>query len=224
LGLFNRLRGNILYYPGCLTRFFLSDKLVNYEAILKKLGIEFIRIKDLELCCGIPALQAGYTKDYENLMSENKALFKNQGVTKIITNCPTCFWAFNNKYGIKTEHITQTIFKNIDKLEKRYDEKITYHDPCDLGRKSDVYSQPREILEALGFEIVEMKHSKAISLCCGGRGGLRMNAPKIANKIAELRLKEVKTKKLITTCPMCYRQLKDNAEGIEILKFSELVI
>jgi len=224
LGFFDKIKGNVLYYPGCLTKFFLKDKVQNYEKILQKLRVEFVRIKDIEVCCGLSALQAGYPEDFENLMLQNKEMIKNQKITKVITNCPSCMWTFNNKYNIKAEHITQTLFRNLDKIEKRFDERITYHDPCDLGRKSEVIKEPRKVLEALGFDVVEMKNNKCASLCCGGRGGLRMNSPKIAEKIAKMRLEEVKTQKLITTCPMCYRQFKDNAKGIEILEFSEVLV
>jgi len=218
--------GNTLYFPGCMTKLILKDLEKNYEEILKQLGIEFIKLKDLEYCCGSPVINAGFKEDFNNLIEKNLEAFKQHGISKIITNCPGCYSTLAANFNLKVEHITQTIWKNINKLNlKSFDEKITYHDPCHLGRYSNIYDEPRNILKALGFEILESKRTKETTLCCGAGGGLRNNAPKLASKVAKLRFKDVPAKKLITCCPMCYYHLKENApKGVEVLELSQVFV
>lgn len=221
-GLTNR---NVLYYPGCLSKFAQVDIANNYLKILRFLGMNVITLKDFELCCGLPALNAGYKEDFNNLKEKNLKLFKEHGVGKIITNCPACYYVFSKEYKMDTEHITQLLVKYVNQFRKWYDnEKVTYHDPCYLGRGSGIYDEPRKILKEIGFEVIEFDRNRNHSFCCGGGGGLKTNSPTIANEIAKERLRQCKTKKIITTCPMCYAHLKENAQGIEVLELSEVLI
>ena len=218
--------GNTLYYPGCMTKYVLKDLEKNYKDILRKLNIEFITLKELEFCCGSPVLKAGFPEDFDKLIEKNRETFKAHGISRIITNCPGCYNMLLNNFDIKVEHITQVIWKNIEKLDlKTFKEKITYHDPCHLGRYSDIYDEPRFILKALDFEVIESKKTRENTLCCGAGGGLKNNAPKIASKIAKIRFEDVPTKKLITPCPMCYHHLKENApEDVEVLELSQVLV
>lgn len=219
---------NTLYYPGCLTKYALPEVLANYEKVLKKMDLDYIMLKEQEFCCGSPVIRAGYKKEFKQLKKDNIELFKQYGVAKIVTNCPACYNMLKAEYGLDVEHITQTVMRNLKRFDKDKfkGEKITYHDPCHLGRYSDIYEEPRKILEYLGFEVVEMRDNHENSLCCGGGGGIRGYSPEVSKKIAKLRLSQVKTKKVISPCPMCYSQLKENAKGtdIEVLEFSEVLI
>jgi Fe-S oxidoreductase len=219
---------NTLYYPGCLTKYALPEIYANYEKILRKMDIDYIMLKEQELCCGSPVLRAGYRSEFRRVKKENLELFRQYGVAKIITSCPACYNMLKEEYGVDVEHITQTVWKNISKFDKDKfkGEKITYHDPCHLGRYSGIYNEPRDILKYLGFEVVEMKDNHERSLCCGGGGGLRSYDLEASKRIAKLRLSQVKTKKLITSCPMCYSQLKENAKDrdIEVLELSEVLV
>jgi Fe-S oxidoreductase len=229
--LLNRILGmvsNTLYYPGCLTKYSEPHLEENYEKILKKMDIDFIMLREQELCCGSPAIRAGYRYDFNDIKNKNLNLFKQYGVSRIITNCPACYHMLKTEYGLKVEHITQTVLKNITRFDKGKfsGEKITYHDPCHLGRYSDIYDEPRKILEYLGYEVVELKDNKEKSMCCGGGGGLRGHDLSTAKKIAKARLKDVKTKRIITPCPMCYAHLKEAAKDteVEVIEFSEVLI
>jgi Fe-S oxidoreductase len=227
-GLFDRISsGNTLYYPGCLTKFVLPRVDENYRKILKAMGISYILLKDKEFCCGSPVLNAGYKKDFDDLVRKNTETFRQFGVGRIVTNCPACFYMIKNHYSVPVEHMTTLIWKNIRRFESgRFaGERITYHDPCHLGRHSGIYDEPRNILKHLGFEVVEFPQNRNLSLCCGGGGGLKTNCPSMSNDIAKSRFAELKTKKLITPCPMCYAQFKENApKGVEVLEFSEVLV
>ena len=236
------LGGNILYYPGCMTKFVLKDLEDNYEKILRNCGIDFIKLKDLEVCCGSPVLNAGYEDDFKTLANKNSDVFKKHSIKKVITSCPACYKTFYKDYpkvlgeewNIEVEHTTQTISQAIKnrklKIRKiRKPVKVTYHDPCHLGRHCGIYEEPREILEALGYKIVEMRYNRENALCCGGGGGLKSNYPELSEKITKDVLKQAKDTKsgiLVTACPMCYACFKKVAEGsrMKVMEISELII
>ena len=216
--------GNTLYYPGCLTKFALPKIQKNYEEILRKIGVDFIMLCGEEVCCGSPAIRAGYKKDFENLKQKNLRLFEEIGVTKIITNCPACLHILKEECGLEVEHVTQTIVKKIEKLPKGKDRgEVFYHDPCHLGRYSDIYQEPRTILEYLGYKVKELKDRFSPSLCCGAGGGMKTNYPKASNQIAQLVLKKVGDGELVSTCPLCYAHFKENALNAKIWEFSEII-
>ena len=230
-------KGNTLYYPGCLSKFVAKELVGNYKAILRDNGIDFIELADLEVCCGSPALKAGYADDFKELAQKNLKIFKDHSVGKIITHCPACFMIFKKEYpkalggrwNIEVEHTTETLSK-IKKIARRKDignQEITYHDPCHLGREMGVFEEPRKILRDLGCEIKEMELNCNQSFCCGGGGGVQSNEPNVANNIAKDRIamaKKTGAKTLVTPCPLCYLNLKNNAEGeIEVKEFSELL-
>ena len=243
MGLFDKiLGGNILYYPGCLTKFVMKDLQKNYEEILRKCRIDFIKLKDIEVCCGSPVLNAGYKNDFKTLARKNLEIFKKHSVKKIITSCPACYKTFHKDYkeilgdewDIEVEHITQTIDKalksgklKIEKLSKK--KKVTYHDPCHLGRHSGIYNEPREVLMALGYEIVEMENNRENAFCCGGGGGLKSNYPELSNAITKDVLgeaKKTKTDILVTACPMCdacFLQTAKNSK-MNVKELSELIV
>ena len=216
--------GNTLYYPGCMTKFALKDKQKQYEDILKKLGIEFIKLPNAEVCCGIPVLNAGYAADFEILKKKNLEVFREYDVKRIITNCPGCCHTLKNEYGLDARHISEVLAeRSIEKIKPLEREEVTYHDPCHLGRWSNVYDEPRRVLEQSGFAVRELDYSRIDSMCCGGGGGLRQNDRKPSDAVAQNVLKQVKTKKLVTACPMCYYHLKENATDVEVLDYSDAV-
>lgn len=223
--------GNTLYYPGCVTHFVKPELEENYKKILQKLGIDFIVLPDDFNCCGSPVLRAGYKKDFKDLIEKNKKVFEKYSVKRIITNCPGCYNILKKHYdNVKVEHMTQVLNKNINKIKKKDDkdiknnEKITYHDPCHLGRYSDIYEEPRNILRAVGYEVEELPRNREKAMCCGAGGGLKANNEPMANIFAKRVLSQVKTKKLVSPCPLCFNQFKQNSKDVEIVEFSELLI
>jgi Fe-S oxidoreductase len=228
------LGGNTLYYPGCLTKFVAKDLKEKYEKILRKIGIDFIELSELEKCCGSPALKAGYLEDFKKLAEENLKIFKEHSVKKIITNCPACAMTLEieypkvleKKWDIEVEHISETINSKLkSQKSKLKNEKVTFHDPCHLGRGLKIFDEPREIIKKLGYEISEMKLSRNESFCCGAGGGVKSNEPELANKIGKDRIEQAKktgAKILVTNCPLCYLHLKENAKEIEVKELIEL--
>ncbi|MGC9149571.1 MAG: (Fe-S)-binding protein [Candidatus Micrarchaeia archaeon] len=233
------LFGNVLYYPGCVTKFYLKEIKENYEKIFSKF-VDFIELPNMN-CCGSPVLNAGYEKDFEDLKNKNIEVLKKHKVKEIITNCPACFYTFKQVYKIenekiKIEHATTKILEAIKekkiKIKKMLNEEVTYHDPCYLGRYSKIYEEPRGILKAIGCEILEMDFNRENSYCCGGGGGLQANFTRISLEISKERIKqalETKANFLVTACPQCYIVLKRALESInnkdfKIFEISQLII
>jgi len=188
-----------LYYPGCLTKGVLKEQFENYKEIFNRLGIDFVMLPDEENCCGLPVLNAGYKKDARKLAKKNYDLFKKNGITKILTNCPSCYHTFKEVYpklvrewDFEVEHATVAILNALKKRRIRFkgsDEKrevVAYHDPCHLGRYPGIYEEPREVIELLGGKIIEYKMNRENASCCGGGGGVRANFPELAKDIAKL--------------------------------------
>ncbi|MFH1238155.1 MAG: (Fe-S)-binding protein [archaeon] len=215
------LRGNVLYYPGCLIKGVLSQEFENYKEIFNRLGIDFILLSDNapkgvppaqmasadadkvgKICCGLPILNEGYRKDARKLAKKNLDLFKKHSVTKIVTSCPQCYYAFKEVYpklmlefDIEVEHATVTILEALKKKRIRFRgsdedrEVVSYHDPCYLGRYSGIYDEPRKVIELVGGKIIEMKSNKENTFCCSGR--INRNFPNVSNKIITERVKSI---------------------------------
>ncbi len=221
---------NTLYYPGCLTSFVLPEIKENYINILKWLEQEHIVIKE-RMCCGSPVRAAGYLEDFAALVDKHKKLLNDYGVGRIIVNCPACFVMFKRFYpDFEVLHFVDLLAQEhvLRKLRAFACEGvITYHDPCHLARYAGKYEEPRAVLRALGFKLVEMEHNRKRTMCCGAGGGLRNNYPDIARAVGKRRIKEALSTgadALITTCPMCYLHLKECARGkIKVMEFSEVV-
>jgi len=215
---------NTLYYPGCVTRYALPDIQAGYEALLRRAGIDFIMLPGETLCCGSPVKRAGYLDEFEDLKAKNLEVFARFSVRKVITNCPGCYHTLEHDYGLDAIHISQALAglrPDGQSEEAAATEEITYHDPCHLGRWSGVYDEPRRLLATAGWRVAELPDNREQSLCCGAGGGLKSNFPELADAIACQRLEMVENGRLCTTCPLCYAHFKENADGIEVLEFSQ---
>ena len=192
-------------------------------------------------CCGESLKKVGDLELFDRLKNNNLDYFKSLGVSKIITVSPHCLASFKKDYGEDYEvlHFSELMAKLLSegKLTPKKDFgglKVTYHDPCYLGRHSGVYDAPRDILKSLpGVEFVEMKRSREQSMCCGGGGGgLWMEKAK-GERLSDLRIEEALTtgaQVLATACPYCITMFEDSSrtlnvdEQIKIKDVTELLL
>lgn len=225
--LLEKLSGsNTLYYPGCVTHYALPDIARRYESLLRQAGVEFIVLPGETLCCGSPVKRAGYADDFEDLKRKNLEIFARFSVRKIITNCPGCYHTLMHDYSLEVFHTAEVLAINqsveTNTIKGTADaQPITYHDPCHLGRWSEIYNDPRRLLSEAGWTVTELPDNHEQSLCCGAGGGMKSNFPELANSIARQRLSQVENGRLCTACPLCYAHFKENAGDIEVLEFSE---
>jgi Fe-S oxidoreductase len=238
MGLLNWIKGEkVLYYPGCLTKGVLTKEFENYKEIFNRLGVDFVLLSDDEVCCGLPVLNAGYGKDARKLAEKNLKIFREGGIKRIITNCPSCFHMFNDVYpklvrgwDLRAEHATVVILKGLKKKGIKWKgndkdrEVVAYHDPCHLGRYCGVYDEPRKVIELLGGKIVESRFSREKGLCCGGGGGVRANFEELAKKVAGERVESFgeDVGKIISPCGLCYANLKSVSD--KSVEFSSFVL
>ena len=231
--LLKRFGGNTLYFRGCLSRKVAPELGENYAELLREIGIDFIDLGEKELCCASPAHSVGYEKDTKDLAEKNRKIFEEHNVTKVICSCPGCARMIKSYadligYKVEVRHITEVLLDAVKKgkLKRSIAEKVTFHDPCHLGRHMGIFDAPRELLKSAGCEIAEMDETKEKSFCCGGGGGLKSNHPEIAEKMAQERIRQAEetgAKTLVSACPLCYLHLKDNSKGVDVKDICHLL-
>jgi heterodisulfide reductase subunit D len=225
--MYQRERAKVVYFVGCVASYYpMVKKIPQYFVqILDEAGVDFTLLGGEEWCCGFPLIAAGMRKKAEALMQHNLEKVKEKGAESVVFACPSCYqtWREECKTDIEIFHSTQFIKKLIDEGKISFKEKrtkVTYHDPCDLGRASGVYEAPREILRAIpGVELVEMKGNREECVCCGGGGNLEMVNPDLSAKLAEAKIEEIKATGadvVITACQQCIRTILTTARRKKI--------
>jgi heterodisulfide reductase subunit D len=227
-------KSEYLYFVGCLPYFdvFFSDIKANSiqtaKSTLKILNFFGIEPQVLanERCCGHDLFWMGDLENFKRLAEHNLKLIRESGAKKIITSCPECLVSLKfdypemfGKQGYEVLHISEFISQNLstNKLKlKKTDKKVTYQDPCRLGRFSEIYDAPREVIKATGSELVEMLKNRKNATCCGTSSWV--NCDIYSKMIQTNRLKEAKNTEaeiLITACPKCqiHFSCTQNAEG-----------
>ncbi len=227
-------KGDVLYFVGCAPYFepVFEDIEVsplgvarNSIKILNALGIEPMLLPN-ERCCGHDLLWTGDVETFKKLAQINAEMIEESGAKKIVFSCPEGYRTFKTDYpqyvklGCEAVHITELLAQNLSKLSlqpvtKQQGsntgvKKVTYHDPCRLGRHLGIYEPPREIIKAIpGIELVEMEHSADESICCGT--SVWTNCSSYSKEIRVERLSEAKAtgaEVLVTTCPKCQIHFK----------------
>jgi heterodisulfide reductase subunit D len=215
-------KSDVLLWVGCAPYFAPVFEDIEFNALdvtkaalktLNSLGIE-PRLLPNEKCCGHDALWTGDVETFKRLAEYNAAQIKEAGIKKIIFSCPEGYRTFKLDYpnyvdlGCDVQHISEFLADKIGENGVKFKEirkKVTYQDPCRLGRHLGVYDAPRKVLESIpGIELVEMKHSGLESICCGTSAWT--NCDSYSNMLRVERLTEaVETgaELLITTCPKC---------------------
>jgi Fe-S oxidoreductase len=203
--------------------------------ILKKAGVNFGILGSKENCCGESIRKTGSEEVFRSLARENIKTFIDHGVKKIIVSSPHCYHTFKNEYpefmvNFEVLHISQYLIELIHagrlELTKEYARKVTYHDPCYLGRHNDIYDPPRDVLKKVpGLELIEMADSRQDSLCCGGGGGrIWMDTPK-DERFSDLRLEQasqIGAQVLVTSCPYCITNFEESRLNLEYDDFLEI--
>jgi Fe-S oxidoreductase len=215
----------VLYFPCCYPSYDPRLKKVAQATanLLKKAGVNFGILGSKEMCCGESIRKAGNEALFKRLARENIKTFIESGVKKIVVASPHCFHTFKNEYpefkvNFEVLHITQYLGQLIKegrlKITGEYKKKVTYHDPCYLGRHNGIYDEPREILKKIpGLELNEMADARESSLCCGMGGGRIWMETAKNERFSDIRLKQAQdtgAEILATACPYCIAQFEDS--------------
>ncbi len=242
--IFDKARTEYLLYGCCMASYDVRSRKIVEAAVrvLRAAGVTFGVMGQGEECCAESVRKIGEESLFERVAGSNIELFKAQGVEKIIVLSPHCYDAFKNDYPalggkFQVVHIVEKIASLLllDKLrlERPVKAKVTYHDPCYLGRHNNLFDPPRMILSKIpGLEFEEMYRARELSLCCGGGGGRMWMETKFGQRFSDLRIPEalaVGANVLATSCPYCVNMLQDSRlnlnkeEAIEVKDLTELV-
>jgi len=244
----------LCYFVGCTTSLDTraQDLARSFVRILQHAGVPFGTLGKKEPCCGDIARRTGEDGLFEEQLTNCLDLFENNAIGRVVTSSPHCFHTFRNDYpafqafqppdeqvSLDVRHYTQVIRELVSKGSIRFeiplDMKVTYHDPCYLGRHNKVYDEPREVVRSIpGIELVEMTHNRANSLCCGGGGG-RMWQQDLDSqvKMSEVRIREAANtgaQIVVTACPLCLIMLEDARktasleDTLRVMDLNELVV
>lgn len=233
-----------LYFPCCYPSYDPRLKKVSQATatLLKHAEVDFGILGPKENCCGESVRKAGNETLFKHLAKENIKTYIENGVKKILASSPHCFHTFKNEYpelrvNFEVVHITQYLFDLVRsgklRFRKGYEKKVTYHDPCFLGRHNGIYDEPREVLKQIpGLTLVEMADVRENSLCCGMGGGRIWMETAKGERFSDLRLEQAigsGAEVLVTACPYCISQFEDsrltlkNSDAIEIMDITEVL-
>jgi Fe-S oxidoreductase len=233
-----------LYYPCCTPVYDQRARRIALATvdIFKKTGIDFGILGPEENCCGESARKVGEEDIFQALARGNIDVFKRHEVKKVLVSSPHCYHTFKNEYpefggDFEVIHITQFLAELMEqgkiKPKKAFPKKVTYHDPCYLGRHNNVYEEPRRVLAGIAeLELIELPDSREDGLCCGGGGGRIWMETKQEERFSDLRIQQaqdVGAEVMAICCPYCMLNFDDSLlnmgkEGeIEIKDISEIV-
>jgi len=222
----------VMYFAGCMTH--LTPRIIkSVEKVFKSAGVNYIFAdRDGGICCGRPLMLAGKTDAAYETISANRKMILGSGCRTLVLSCPICCKIFKDEYaldGIEVLHYTQFIKRLADdgKLNLTTgDERIVYHDPCELGRGCGVYKEPREVLGQIGNLVKATKEGDE-SVCCGGSLGsltldTRDRAKITESSVANLLANNPQT--IVTACPLCLKTFSESVpETVKVQDFAETV-
>ena len=237
----------VLFWVGCAGAF--DDRYKNVTRalvkILTRIGISYAVLGEEETCTGDPARRAGNEFLFQMQAMANIKVLNGYKIQKIVTACPHCFNTLKNEYpdlGGNYEVIHHSVYLQqlIDNGKLQLGgggsfkgKRITFHDSCYLGRGNNIYMAPREVIEALDVELVEMKRCKSKGLCCGAGGAQMFKDAEPGNKEVNIERTEEALKTdpdvIATACPFCMTMMSDGVknqdkeESVKVLDIAELI-
>jgi heterodisulfide reductase subunit D len=231
----------VLYYPGCTASYDPEIQPVAREVVrlLDAAGVDFGILGKNEICCGSTILRVGDRQNFEKVRARNTASLNATSAKTIVTACAGCFSTLRGEYTDDLEAEVLHIVEFVDELiregrlkpTREVARKVTYHDPCHLGRYCGVYDAPRNILASIpGLQFEEMERIREWAWCCAAGGGVRTAFPEeMAKWAAGLRLEEAAdtgADTLVTACPFCEQNLGESAKasgGLEVVDILKIV-
>ncbi len=235
----------LCYWVGCTTSYDTRAQSLAraFVRILTQAGVEFGTLGQKEVCCGDIARRLGEEGLFEEQVSKTLDLFATYGIVDLVTSSPHCFNVMKNEYPphpgapFRVRHYAQVLDELLVQGALRphvsLDLTVTFHDPCYLGRYNHIYEAPRRVIRSLpGVKLVEMAHSGADSLCCGGGGGRMWQELEGEMKLSEVRIREAAAsgaEVVVTACPYCLIMLEDAVKTanldfyLKVIDLNELV-
>src|SRR5690554_5218679 len=236
----------VLFFVGCAGSFDDRAKKITkaFVKILNQAKVDFAVLGTEEGCNGDPAKRAGNEFLFQMQAMSNIELMNSYGIKKVVTTCPHCFNTIGNEYpelggNYEVMHHTQFLKSLLKEGKLKVEggkfkgKRITFHDPCYLGRGNGEYEAPRQLLEKLEVELVEMKRSKKRGLCCGAGGAQMFKEPEPGNKDINVERTEeaidTASEIIATGCPFCMVMMTDGVkaknaeENVQVMDVAEMI-
>jgi heterodisulfide reductase subunit D len=236
----------VLFWVGCAGSFDDRAKKITraFAKLLNAAGVDYAILGKEESCTGDPAKRAGNEFLFQMQAFSNIQVMNAYGVERIVTTCPHCFNTLKNEYpelGGNYQVMHHTQFLNDLMASGRLTveggafkgKRITYHDPCYLGRANGVYEAPRELITKLDAELVEMKRCRSKGLCCGAGGAQMFKEAEPGNKEINIERTEealeTQTEIVAAGCPFCNTMMTDGIkhaekqDSIRVMDLAELI-
>ncbi len=222
----------ILFWVGCAGSFDDRAKKITkaFVKILNKADVSFAVLGTEESCTGDPAKRSGNEFLFQMQAVTNIEVMNAYGIKKVVTACPHCFNTLKNEYpglggSYEVVHHTQFLKDLVSEGRitlaggKFKGKRVTYHDPCYLGRANGVYEAPRELIRKLDAELVEMKNCKKRGLCCGAGGAQMFKEPEKGDKDVNVerteQALEMQPEIIAAACPFCNTMMTDGVKSKE---------
>src|SRR5690606_8141902 len=236
----------VLFWVGCAGSFDDRTKKITkaFVKLLNNAGVEFAVLGTEESCTGDPAKRAGNEFLFQMQAFTNIEVLNGYEVKKIVTTCPHCFNTIKNEYPslggtYEVMHHTQFLKSLIDEGKLKIEggqfkgKRITFHDPCYLGRANNIFEAPRELIEKLDAELVEMKKCGKKGMCCGAGGAQMFKEPEKGDKDVNVerteQALETSPNFIATGCPFCNTMMTDGIKHhnkekeVEVIDIAELI-
>ncbi|GIZ14777.1 Fe-S oxidoreductase [Capnocytophaga catalasegens] len=236
----------ILFWVGCAGSFDERAKRITraFATLLHRAGVRFAVLGTEEGCTGDPAKRAGNEFLFQMQALTNIQVLDNYEVTKIVTTCPHCFNTIKNEYpslggNYQVLHHTQLLQQLLDEGRLKVEggffkgKRITFHDPCYLGRANNEYEAPRSLLETIEAQVLEMKKCKAHAMCCGAGGAQMFKEAEAGNKEINIERTEqaldIQPDIIATGCPFCNTMFSDGLKfkqktTIQVKDIAEILV
>ncbi|MHA1839226.1 MAG: (Fe-S)-binding protein [Candidatus Ranarchaeia archaeon] len=232
-----------LYFVGCVTSYTpsLRAAAAGVTAILNAAKEDWAILGD-EWCCGVPLKFGGGTERFREFVTHNVNLIEASGAKKVVFSCPGCYRMFKQEYPkilgrslkFSTLHVAELVneYLKVGKLslKEKLDEKISYHDPCELSRLLGVIDEPRKALAATSTTLLELPENKINTHCCGGGGLYKGVDTENSLKIATKRIRQAEaigSETLVSACPSCVMNLYQSARransSVQVLDFADAI-
>ncbi len=219
---------DVLYFAGCMSHL-TPGIMQSTKEVLKKAGIRY-SVLDEEggICCGRPAMQAGFADQAKAVIEATTRMIHQSGAHLLLVTCPICYKVFDEEYHLNIPVMHHSVYFNNLLHEKpelfsKSNLRMSYHDPCDLGRGSGIYMQPRETLSRIG-RLVPVAHEKDDSLCCGGSLANLAITPARRSLVTDAAYSNLAASSpdyIVTSCPLCKKTFSKGNREIPVIDISE---
>ncbi len=243
-GLIGKRSAETVYFIGCVGAMFPAAYGIpqSLSQTLARAGVDFTTLGGEEWCCGFPLILAGMRDAAIELMRHNVETVRAIGAKRLVASCPSCFHTWHSDYprmlgeplGFEVMHSTQYLAEMIERKQitlGKLEQKVTYHDPCDLGRTSGIFDEPRFIFQQVpGLQLIEMEDHRERALCCGGGGDMEMAEPDLTAAVAKRRVGQAQAtgaQVIASACQQCKRTLstavRKEKMRVKVLDITEVV-